>query len=247
MADMSWEDIGGRLPNKLRDIYEGVLEKEKYCEGPEEICALYEDALERSEKIISEDPSYGRIYDWDISFQGAPFITFLRKYAESLVDFGMMKRAKKVCERAVGLTHRDGLGVRFLLAGIYGYFGSCSQAEKVRKKFGDDSCEMSLHLAASYYKKCDFLNAKNCIIMAYQQNQHLRNICHAAAADDSFIEKARLSHKKGGFAYGSYQQYLHSIGEDYFLYNTSFFEWAGQVLDKYQKGTGDSRKRRKEN
>ena len=175
-------------------------------------------------KGLMDEDSVGEF--WGI-LETRPYMRLLNRYADYMVEAGMMTLAARQFEEMIRLSENDNLGVRYRLMHVYAFLEQEEPALKLHKKYdGYEETQMLLPLSVLYFKRGDFDKAED----------YLKRLCAANKDTKKFfraIKKDKLDHyveEISGYGYRPFtiQELIVELIENNFLFETVplFMVWA---------------------
>ena len=163
---------------------------------------------------------------WGI-LETRPYMRLLNRYADFIVEAGMMTLAAGQYEEMIRLSENDNLGVRYRLMHIYAFLEREEPALNLHKKYDDyEETQMLFPLSVLYFKRGDFDKAED----------YLRRLCATNKDTKKFfraIKKDKLDHYIGeisGYGYRPFtiQELIVELMENSFLFSMVplYMEWA---------------------
>lgn len=105
-------------------------------------------------------------------FETRPYIRGLYTKVDFLIWDGKITLAKDLCLEILKLNKNDNLGARYMLMAIYAYFEEEKEMLKLYKKYPEENLSMLFPLFALYYKKENYIKAKEYLIKINKCNSN---------------------------------------------------------------------------
>ena len=175
-------------------------------------------------KGLMEEDSIGAF--WGI-LETRPYMRLLNRYADFMVEAGMMTLAAREYEEMIRLSENDNLGVRYSLMHVYAYLEQEEPALALHKKYdGYEETQMLLPLSILFFKRGDFDKAEDYLKRLCATNKDTKKFFRA-------IKKDRLDHyleEINGYGYRPFtiQELIVELMENSFLFSIVpfYMEWA---------------------
>ena len=181
-------------------------------------------------KGLMEEDSIGEF--WGI-LETRPYMRLLNRYADFMVEAGMMTLAAKEFEEMIRLSENDNLGVRFRLMHIYAFLELEEPALELHKKYDDyEETQMLLPLSVLYFKRGDFDKAEDYLKRLCAANKDAKKFFRAIKRDklDHYVEEI------SGYGYQPFtiQELIVELMENDFLFEIVplYMEWAYEKTRK---------------
>ena len=163
---------------------------------------------------------------WGI-LETRPYMRLLNRYADYLVEAGMMTLAAREYEEMIRLSENDNLGVRYSLMHVYAFLEQEEPALELHKRYDSyEETQMLLPLSVLYFKRGDLDTAE----------AYLKRLCATNKDTKKFfraIKKDKLDHymeEISGYGYQPFtiQELIVELMENRFLFMMIplYMEWA---------------------
>ena len=202
-----------------------LIEDDNTWEYYQKLSAAVKKGTELMEKKgLMEEDSIGAF--WGI-LETRPYMRLLNRYADFMVEAGMMTLAAREYEEMIRLSENDNLGVRYSLMHVYAYLEQEEPALALHKKYdGYEETQMLLPLSILFFKRGDFDKAEDYLKRLCATNKDTKKFFRA-------IKKDRLDHyleEINGYGYRPFtiQELIVELMENSFLFSIVpfYMEWA---------------------
>ncbi len=181
-------------------------------------------------KGFMDEDSIGEF--WGI-LETRPYMRLLHRYADFMVETGMMTLAARQYEEMIRLSENDNLGVRYSLMHIYAYLEQEEPALELHKKYDKyEETQMLLPLSVLFFKRGDFAKAEDYLKRVCAVNKDTKKFFRAIKRDklDRYIEEI------SGYGYQPFtiQELIVETMENSFLFSIVplYMEWAYEKTRK---------------
>ncbi len=175
-------------------------------------------------KGLMDEDNIGRF--WEI-LETRPYMRLRNRYADYMVEAGLMTRAAKEYEEMIRLSENDNLGVRYSLMHVYAFLEREEPALELHKKYDKyEETQMLLPLSVLFFKRGDFDKAED----------YLKRLCAANKDTKKFfraIKKDKLDHyveeiSDYGYQPFTIQELIVELMENSFLFRSIplYIDWA---------------------
>lgn len=228
-----------KYARKALELNPGCLDAEVLiaqvdCETPEVFKARLEAIIEKGEKFlakqgITKKNSLGDFYG---IFETRPYIRVRELYLEHLITMGRFRKAIREAEEILELNENDNLGVRYTLMALYANYEEKDLAEKLFKKYEENTAFMLLPLIALYYKLDDMEKMRTYIkrlkmnipdilealelLLSPEADDEIYEIVNQEMYRPFSVEEVILSISKHVFLYMSLQFFIPCLYEECF-------------------------------
>lgn len=170
-------------------------DKIKVLNNLKKLMKKVEDKLKEEDPEIFEDSS-----DIGYMIEARPYLRIKYSYIRILIDLCRYKEAKAEAEEMLKLSERDGTGTRYTLIGLYIFFEEFKKAEKIIKKYDEDSLIMLLLEAMMNFKKAEYDKFKECIRQIKMKNI---DVIPVLKDKEEFNELMKYGEKADSYSPGS--------------------------------------------
>jgi len=124
---------------------------------------------------------------WGI-LETRPYMRLLNRYADFLVETGMMTLAAREYEEMIRLSENDNLGVRYSLMHVYAFLEQEEPALELHKKYDSyEETQMLLPLSVLYFKRGDLDTAEAYLKRLCTTNKDTKKFFRAIKKDNLII------------------------------------------------------------
>ncbi len=186
--------------------------------------AIKNGTKQMEKKGLMDEDSIGAY--WGI-LETRPYMRLLSRYAEYLVDNGMMTLAAQEYEEMIRLCETDNLGARFQLMHIYAYLEREEPALELHKKYDEyEETQTLLPLSVLYFKRGDFDKAEEYLKRVSAANKDTKKFFRAVKRNklDRYVEQI----SSYGYRPFTIEELIVEMMENSFLFRNIplYMEWA---------------------
>lgn len=172
------------------------------------------------------------IGDFWLIFETRTYMKLMSMYVLNLIKIRKYEFAIDECEYLLKLCKNDNLGIRYILIGLYTFKNDFIKAEKLYKKYKDNSVLMTLPLSFVAYENEDYAKTKEYILKASKENKNLIPYLRGKKTIEETKVISILAKNEDVYEMGSLEEIIMLLGDLSYIFNDrmDYFNWLEENI-----------------